>query len=349
MPAWRWAAGPASGSLPLVELARARSRKLSFRLDGRHTASLTVNGRSEEAANLAELGSDVWAWRDGVLMFRGRVVPTTDELDANRHNLSVTALSYLSILDVRRLYAGDSALVQSGVDQATIVWNLISATQGRTSGSLGITQGTNGFTAGSGNTGITRTRNYAVGAQIGRLITDLSNVINGFDVDIDPALKVQVYYPSRGTSRGAVLDYGGTIVKLRRSYTAGHFANTVAVTGAQGLAPAVSNSASLGSDTRGRWEAWISDSTVVEATTLTNTADGALAALSKPSYGWSATLRANTWPGSSLLWLGDTAKLRVNSPPRFNATTVDVRVVQVDISLDGTGSEDVQLTLEQQA
>ena len=90
--------------------------------------TFTVDGRSAEAAALAELRSDVVAtrWDEAsgadVIVFRGIVAQTEDQLSEQAHTVTVTAHSYLKMLE-RRLLTGPWDSRQ--VDQDDIVRDLV--------------------------------------------------------------------------------------------------------------------------------------------------------------------------------------------------------------------------------
>lgn len=340
--------GPASGAAPLAVLDVYQSLRLSFPLDGPPTAQLKVRGTAEAATYLRELADDVWVYRrfatggNAELLFRGRVTASTDDWDADTLTTVVVANGYRALLDRRFVLEGDQA-VFAGADQGTILWSLVNLSQGRSGGGLGITVGT------GGTTGVVRDRTYEAGQNIGQLCSQLGNVTSGFDWEVDPLLKLNVFYPSRGTDRGVVLDYGGLAAQLRRTFNPGDFANVVRVAGDALTLPKTSASATIATDPRGRWESNFGFPDVVEQTTVDARAGLLLTVRSKPSYGWTATLRRDRWEGVGHIWLGDTVRLAVKTPPRVTTDPGLSRVVQVDLAYDERGAENVVLTLEQAA
>jgi hypothetical protein len=315
------------------ELTAAKGRKLTARLSSPSEASFTIDGRHRQAAEIAERRTDLIVYRNGVKVFRGRVGAAQDQAGPDRHTVSpVTALDYRAVLDPRLTF---TALTFTGVDQSAIAWALITDTQGRTGGNLGITRGL------GQTTGVLRDRTYEAGKSVGELITQLSEVINGFDWDITPDLKFDVHYPQRGTDRGVVLDYGGTVKTFSR--TPGQYANVVRVSGADGVAPVVREVADLATRPEGRVEAQFGFPDVTQAATLAQKADRLLAELSaaEPSY----TVTLKTWGGPGELWLGDPVELVVKTG-RLDEVSVR-RVVEVDVDVDDSGVETVQVSLGQ--
>lgn len=306
---------------------------------------MTANARQAAAELATEWSADLWAYRDGTLVGRGRVLPMDDDLDADRHTLSITGKGYEAIFERRFLDPGDT-LTFLNVDQAQILWLLLNGSQSKSGGALGITQGANGFTAGTGSTGVLRTRTYQIDQEIGRLARQLAEVQNGFDFEIDALRRLQVYYPQRGVSQGAVLVYGSNVVKAKRSYNWAAAANTVAVTGASGTTRATATSGTIGTDPRGRIEARQALPSVTENATLTARASSLLTERSRASYGWLIELKRGAWGGFGHVDVGDTVTLRVRSLPRLNVNA-PCRVHEIRVKIGPSGEEDVSMKLEQ--
>jgi hypothetical protein len=332
MAKWAFVLTGTDGS-KIGDLTAAKGRKLTARLASPSEASFTIDGRHEEALMIDERRTDLLVYRDAVKVFRGRVGAGQDQAGTDRHTVSpVTALDYRAVLDPRLIH---TALTFTGVDQSAIAWALITDTQGRTGGNLGITRGL------GQTTGILRDRTYEDGKSVGELITQLSEVSNGFDWDITPDLAFDVHYPQRGTDRGVVLDYRGTVKGFSR--TPGQYANVVRVSGADGVAPVVREVADLASRPEGRVEAQFGFPDVTQGATLAQKADRLLAELSaaEPSY----TVKLKTWGGPGDLWLGDPVQLVVRSG-RLDELSVR-RVVEVDVDINNSGVETVKVSLGQ--
>jgi hypothetical protein len=91
MATWSWSIGPwkpgastktSLGGGPVADIGSASARSLKLRLLDPSDATFTVLGTSAEAQLIEELITDVWVYRDGVSLFRGRVTKTTDTLKA---------------------------------------------------------------------------------------------------------------------------------------------------------------------------------------------------------------------------------------------------------------------------
>ncbi len=118
---------------------------------------------------------------------------------AGNYSLQIAACDYFALLQKRRTAA---LKTYSAVDPATIPWDLININQtsGIASADLGITQGT------TVTTGLTVSPEY-IRADIKQSISDLSNyrVKGSFDFDIDVTLKLNLYYPTKGSLRANVV------------------------------------------------------------------------------------------------------------------------------------------------
>jgi hypothetical protein len=220
------------------------------------------------------------------------------------------------------------------------LWSLINASQLKSGGSLGITRGTGTVT------GVDRDRtSYKARDVIGTLAKQLGEVDNGFDWEIDALRQLNVYYPTRGVARKFGLDYGGSVARVQRSFRPENYANVVTIVGGGATTPTQAVEASIASDLAGRWESSYSYPSVVEQPTVDGKATLGLATMSKPSYGYKLTLRQGVWTGVGQLWLGDTAPLSIVSSPGLVLHTT-CRIVQVDITPDGDGGEEVDLVVE---
>lgn len=329
---WAFVAMDSAGN-ELGELTAAQSRSLTARVDGPWSASVSMSGRNPQAALLTELDTDLVVYLNGAKLFRGRVGPTQDDVGEDAHTVTFTALDYRAILDRRLLYEGDT-LAFVGVDQAAVAWALVGNTQAQTGGYLGIT-------GPPANTGVTRTRTFEAGKPVGEAITQLSQVVNGFEWRIDGNLALVVYFPEQGANNGYVLDYGGTVSRVRRAFDPATFANGIRATGDPALTTERRSSAGIAVDPRGRFDQQFGFPDVLEQTTLGLKADFLLADRSvlRPSY--AVDLKAGRW-GAELA-LGDTAQLVVSSGRL--AVNESARVIALTLALDPHGAEKVTATL----
>ncbi len=342
MTRWAMAVGPWR-NLPNWQLTEAKGRKVTLRLGEPAEASFTIDGTSRDAGRIEELTTDLWLFRDGVPLYRGRIGATGDSHDGNRHAMTVASADYRAILGRRLLFEGDT-LTHTQVDQAQLAWNLISLTQARSGGHLGIVRG-----AGQ-TTGVLRDRTWEPGETVMHYLDLLSNVSNGFEYVLRPLsgttdIAFDLFYPSRGQDRQVVLDFPGAIASWNRQVEPGQYANAVRVSGDEAVAPARAEASDIGTADEGRWDMQAGDTTINEAATLTARAQFELARAQVVTPSWSVTLRRGFWGGPGHVWLGDPVTLAVKSG-RLDALT-SLRVQEVDIALDDNDEATISLTLGQ--
>ncbi|WP_322767689.1 hypothetical protein [Frankia sp. Cr1] len=314
MTMWLWTYGPWREG-PQSDIGPATNKTITWRLTGRHEASYNINGRVAEAYGLDELISDLWVIRDGTCLFRGRLGSRDDEGDPDSHTVTTSWADYRAILDRRQLY-DDDPFAYPSADQADIVWGLISATQARAGGNLGVVRGIGQITS------VARTDViYEAGAKIGESIDSLAKLEFGFDWDITPAADprihthtLDIWSPYRGADRGVVLDYGALVTKFSRRVDPAGYSNAVrAAGGGDTVDPVIVQAPDLATRPEGRWDLAVNASELGSDADLEAAANQALAdsQLVTPSY--TLTLRAGAWRGRDHIWLGDLVRLRIRS------------------------------------
>lgn len=350
--AWTWVIGPWNGG-PQHELTRAKSRKATFNLAGPSSASFTLNGRDPLAGRVEELITDLHLLRanspgqPAERLYRGRVGQTRDQLDAEKHTVDVSTADYRAVLDRRRTWAETGpALTWTQIDQGQIVADLIGDTQSRDGGNLGIT--VTGYP-----TGVLRDRTYETGDSIGEKIQELSEVINGFEWDVIPrsasGLELAIFAPIRGADRGVILQPGGLIASATRTVDPSKFANALRITGqtpsGSEVPPAPQNrtSADIATAPEGRWDGAFGED-LTSTTGLSERADWRIddAQVVRPSY--TVRFKPGRWKGPGHIWLGDSVRLVLMSPPRLRVDTT-LRVQTIDVSVSDDGDEDVSMTI----
>lgn len=348
---WQLVAGPAAGGHEL-SLTDAKDKRLVFRLTEPSEISFSMDARNFQASAIEELRTDVhvlYTTDVGVteILARGRVGNTGDQLDADAHRVAVTCLDYRAVLQRRILY-GTSTLTWTATDQSLIAWNLISQTQARTGGHLGISRGI------GQTTGVTRDRTYEAGDSIGQRVQELSEVIDGFDWDITSSsssgLHLNIWFPERGEDRGVVLEYGGLAASIRRDVNVSDYANALRYTGQaelEGGGPGPTaqelESADLASRPEGRWDIALGNDSIALQATLNERALWQLgqSEVIQPTY--SVTLRQGAWEGPDHIWLGDSVLLVIYSG-RLAINSI-LRVFEIQIALEDDGTEKVEVTL----
>lgn len=360
----------------ITELTEARSRRLELALNTPAKLTWSLDGRSPSAPFVEELQTEVLAWRydetlgQEVLMFRGIVTQSEDVISEQTHTVNFTALDYLAILNRRYLTTAAAAGVAfAQVDQDDIVASLLStartiAATGGHSFSPGawlalVAANVNpDGTARAAKSGQLRDRTYLGQQSIGEAITALAAVINGFDLDVQPAADtdgqdyLRLFYPSQGLSRtDVVLAYGSSVSSLTRSANSVDYGNYWRVIGDNGGtagAPQLyadawnADSNDVGRIPVGLWQSVANESDVKVAATLQQKASGDLAVggMLVPSY--SLSLRPDWFrPGAPAM--GDTVPLEIRSGRLDVSTTV--RVLGISYAISDDAAEDVELTV----
>jgi hypothetical protein len=336
MPRWQLLAGPAADG-PQIELTTATARKITVRLGQPCDVAFSINGRHEQAADITEFVTDIWAYRDRQLLHRGRVGTTSDDVNTDSHTTTVNAPDYRALLDRRHLYDGDKlSYVQE--DQAAIAWQLIQATQGKTGGNLGITRGS------GQTTGFLRDRLYTAGISTAEAITQLADLDGGFDWEIDPQLRLNLFNPQRGRDTDVVLEFGGAVASFSRAVLPAEYGNAVrAIAGTDPRAPETREAADLATRPGGRIEIERGFPDILEQSTLAARADYLLAdaQVLRPSY--TLTLAPGRYPGPQALWVGDSCIVAIRSG-RLSEHDRQ-RVMEISFEPGADGDETVRVTV----
>lgn len=339
-PRWSWAFG-AWNALPTGEMPNAKQRSLKLALRGSSTASFSLDGYADEAGDITELVTDVWAVRNGQCLFRGRVGPSSDDVDSASHTVQFTAGDYRGVLARRQLFDADP-LTYTAADRADIAWGLVSTTQAQSGGNLGIVRGV------GQQLGVAQTITYPAGQIIGPALGQLQAMDAGFDYDITPSLSSTAMtfdiWPYRGINASRVLSYPGPIAAFTRHVDPGDYANAIRETGDTGLAAVRVEASDIATRPEGRWDAQLGDTTLLDAPSVASRASFDLALRSEVVPAWTVKLRPNFWGGPTDVWVGDTVLLHITSG-RLAVEGIQYRVQEIQIDLDDSDNETVTLTL----
>jgi hypothetical protein len=141
--------------------------------------------------NMAELPTELWLYRNGKQVFSGPLLGWT----VNNESLTMEAQGLMSYL--KMMYVTQD-LVYKDIDQFEVVTGLINQWQNLDYGNFGID------TAEIPPSGVLRTVTYTYKElhNVAQRIDDLTKMVNGFDISIDPAKrKLELYFPFRGIDR----------------------------------------------------------------------------------------------------------------------------------------------------
>jgi len=343
---WQILTGPATGGYS-QELAAAQNRKYTRRLEEADDLSFDMSALRDLAEPISPLATDahlLWTPPGGGTarpLMRGRFGGTGNALDPNTHRLTPTVLDYRAVLDNRQLWS-DSQLTWAGIDQAEIVWQLIQQAQTRTGGDLGISKGWTGIYP----TGTLRDRTYEAGNKIGERITELSQVINGFDWAITPtsasALRLDVWAPERGTNRGVVFESGGLVTHARREYDIKGYGNALRYTGADGLTPVEIEASDLATRPEGRWDLAFGDTGLITQSALDDRAAWQLEQSQNIEPVYTMRLRPGCWGGPDDFDVGDSARVVIYGGG-LEVDTIQ-RIYEMAFSIDASGVETLEVT-----
>jgi hypothetical protein len=163
---------------------------------------------------------EIWIYRNGTLIKAGPLWDVTPSSDSDSINCG--AMDILDYLDVRTI----ATVSYSAIDQTAIAWNLITQSQAKTGGDLGIISGTL-------NTGISRSGDWRTfdNKYVLEAIQDISDMNNGFDFNIDPTNRsFNAYWPRPQRNQGLTLRWPTHIRKYSVQFMGKWVRNSVYVT-----------------------------------------------------------------------------------------------------------------------
>lgn len=338
MPFYQFVLGPAGGN-PATDLTFARNRSLDLKLSEPSTASFVIDGKSEQAAEILELASEISVFRDRELLFRGFVGATSDTITENRHDVTVTVVDYRGRLD--RLILDNDVTYTAELDR-DIGWDLISDAQAKTGGDVGITRGP----AMSATT--SRTITFTGGITVREALDRLASLAPGFDWDITPTRQF-VMFDERGSDKGVILDYGGLVSSVNVNFDPSTYANAVRVSGDDTTTAQFAAAVDIGGRPEGRYETQLGLSDITTDATLASRATRLLAERQAIKSSFQVTLRDGDadlvrWGGLSDIGLGDTCRMVVRSG-RLDINRL-VRVFEIRVAVGDDNNETVALTLD---
>lgn len=333
--------------LPDNGLWNLTGRTFTRRLSGNHEAQFTLSHDQPEIAGIEEEISDLWVFRNGRTLFRGRVASSSDTCDGTTATATFTATDYRAMFNRRLIFDADTK-TWTNTDQGTVAWNLVNQTQSKTGGGLGIVRGS------QQTTGTLISPAYEAGATVAESIDSMSTSSNAFNWDVTPktGTTTQTFdlWTPRGTDRQRVVQYPGDIASYTRQVDPSTFANALRATGGQDtsnvdLAPLAVTSTTIGTDPAGRWDAAFADTDIKTAALLSSRAQAQLAAGQNVTPAWVVTLDPDSWGGLDDIDIGDPIILRVKSGFRLDVTET-LRVLELQVALDDeSGAATVTLTL----
>lgn len=330
--------GPAANTRPTQIINDYSVWTLSNNLDEGCSIRFSSRGRSLGAGLIRELDTDVWVYRNGLVLQRFRITSLTQRWDAEGEDvIEVIGICYRSVLRSRHVM---SPLSFASEGQGNIVAALVAHTQSQPNGDFGLTIGALENT-------ISRTRSYSVGDNIFDAISDFTKVQDGIAWDIDGNLELTVRpffdYPLRSTP----IQLGATAQSMNRPSNADEFANVSIVSGdVEATTTVVLGTPGLVSDPRGRWEKISSIAGEQNQVALEERAFGTLdTALSPPST-WTVELVPFRFDTDLDLEVGDLVALVEPPTIAYRRGPADAVLLQVvDRLLSVTSEGNVSVTV----
>lgn len=327
---------------PRQEVGAFGSIAISSNLDSGCECTFDVPGNSPAAQEIDELATDVWLYRSGSVRSRYRIVAVEQTWGPDGGDVvSVTAVCYKRLMASRHVI---SPLAFSATPQAEIIRDLIEHTQSQPGGDLGITVGT----LDSG--GVSRERNYVRGENLGQILDNMQNVIDGPWWEIDGGKRLNVKPFSAFPTRLTPLQLGVNVRSLTRSSGASAFANVVYVDGDKAATtPVVELSPTVETDPRGRWERAVGFPNVILQSTLDEKAEGLVESLRTPLAQWSAQIEPERYLLDSEFSPGDFVTIvvpaTVAAPIGNPGFSVPAQVLNVSLNIDADGGTAVSMEL----
>lgn len=287
--------------------------------------------------------NEIRLYRDDALVGAGEVSYLQASIDDDRQSISVNVPGWLEKLAARTTgLSGDSDWIFTSTDAGQIAWGLIDATQSLANGDMGITQGTI-------QASITRDRTDYDLTNVLDAVIALTEVENGFDMEITPDKKFNVYYPKIGQQRpDIVLSWPGNIKRISYAADGSLMANKIHAIGSGNGAD---RSYETAQDTGlqavyGLREKKITLSDVSTDTVLTEHANEELNADKVPIIIPSVELRPGTAPFYGDYGIGDEVTIAVDDYANvFDIVNGQYRIETITLQVDVDGRESVSLGL----
>lgn len=246
----------------------------------------------------------VWIYRDNLLVWSGEQVTRVGDL-TDKGNNWVTIYCFDWIEQLKHRYVSEEVTFTQ-IDAGDIAWSLINTAQ--TEYDMGITEGNIEET-------MDRDRTYKNTQNIYEAIINLTNVINGFDFEINNS-KVFNVYAKQGIDRSnLILEYGYNIKSMQIVENFKTPINRAIVIGDSGEPedPLRIDRNDAGLQTiYGLREGLINELDVTEISTLEEKGDALIRKYGSPLFNVTVDLLKNSSPNITDFALGDYITLKVN-------------------------------------
>ncbi len=322
----------------LGEFAQFRGLKFGSRLNNYGTCTFQVPVSDSKISSLIALRRyTVHIYRDGSLVWAGEQAIRSGALDSKGDNwVTIQCFDWFEQL-LSRYTDGDDRIF-TAVDAGEIAWTLIDESQAFTHGDYGITMGTI-------ETTMDRDRTYK-NQNIGQAIIDLSNVLNGFDFEINTS-KVFNVYDFQGVDRtnSVILEYGVNVSAVRIVEDFSKPVNKAIILGDSGDYTDPLRVERENTTDEGLYkirEALSNEMTVIEIATLEEKGDALLRKYGSVLVKLSLTIVRNTVTIDELA-LGDLVRIKIQSG--IYDIDESYRVFEWSVSYDENNVETLDLVL----
>lgn len=347
LPYWTWMLSDPVTLANIGELSTAGGRRITYKRNAYSEAACAISHEDDIAAllwyTIRTSGMPVMtAYRNGVERFRGYLAPFQEDAEET----SIMSLVFRSPFGRlvgdgpsagRFLYPGagvNSAaepLVYTAQDAGAIAYALLAVAN---------LNSATGLAAGSAELSMTRDRTYDSGQNIGEAITNLSNVLDGFDfverfgVEYSPMAYLDIYASLGALQTNARFEYGATTMNNVRSLhrTVTPPANLIYVQGGSGMYSVYRDTTSIAQ--YGEWPLKDSRLDITQQATL----DARAVALSRPSPSRTVQLAPDPllaprpWDDYGL---GDTVNIYARRGALLEDTTARINAFTVAIDEEG--------------
>jgi hypothetical protein len=325
-------------------LPEALNRSYSYQLNRAGKASFTLPLTVERLQRFQlYIGvTRLLIYREDKLIWAGVVWEINEDASDDEGTVNVQCTEIFHILSEKR-YTSNT---YTSTDAGQIAWGLINTTQGLTGGNLGITQGTIQTTQ-------NRDRQY-FDEKIGEKIIQLTEVINGFDFEITPSIKVNTLsvfnvYAKRGSTLNSFrLEYGeglkNNIQSWSRKRTLSDMYNSVIVEG-EGYGDIALKSTQTDNSmitAVGLLQGRVQEKSVNQQTTLDTKAQEFIRVRKTEQFIYDITLN-NAYDDFGKYDIGDIVSVKIKYGYVDINTTM--RIYGIDVRVSDAGEEVIKLTV----
>ena len=325
-------------SMRQMNVARNRAGSCSFTINLLKLEALSRKLNLTPQDLLAVNRNEVKIRRGTRYLFGGQICHFEVSVDAE--SVDIKVLGFLDLFSFRNLPIETSYVA---TDAGAIAWDAINVAQSVTDGNYGITQGTI-------QTSVNRDRTYPIYKNVKDIIVELTEVQNGFDMEITHDKTFNVYYPYMGFDKSSDLKfyYPGNIKKLKIATDGTKMYNRAYVRG-QGFGtaqPIVTVEDAIYQPYYKVRETVLDYSDIAEEANLTLHGEEKVSLFKDNIEIPQVTIDGNKEPYVGSYWLGDRISLTVLEHAMFNYLSQNTyRIDAIDISIDDDDVEDVTLSL----